>query len=258
MFSKILIANRGEIACRVIRTARMLGIRTVAVYSDADLNAQHVSDADEAYHIGPAPVADSYLRAEKLIEIAQASGAQAIHPGYGFLSENAQFAKQCEDADIVFIGPPATAIESMGSKSSAKAIMAEAKVPMVPGYYGADQSLEKLCAEVEKIGYPVLIKASAGGGGKGMRIVETSADFESALESCQRESITAFGFVGESAQQVPCAAEVVLGHHCVLAREARTAAGHLQTVSQATDVSTGDRIQALLAAAAMALQDTLV
>lgn len=193
MFSKILIANRGEIACRVIKTARMLGIRTVAVYSDADSNSQHISLADEAYCIGPASVTESYLRADKIIAVAKESGAQAIHPGYGFLSENAAFAKLCEQANIVFIGPSASAIEAMGSKSSAKAIMASAEVPMVPGYYGDDQSLDTLLQQAQNIGYPVLIKASAGGGGKGMRIVESASDFEAALDGCKRESSTAFG-----------------------------------------------------------------
>ena len=194
MFNKILIANRGEIACRVIKTARMLGVRTVSVYSDADVHSQHVKLADEAYHIGPAPVTESYLQADKIIEVAKQSGAEAIHPGYGFLSENAAFAKRCEEANIVFIGPSASAIEAMGSKSSAKAIMAAADVPMVPGYYGDDQSLSTLVKEANIIGYPVLIKACAGGGGKGMRIVESESDFEAALDSCKRESSTAFGY----------------------------------------------------------------
>ena len=193
MFSKILIANRGEIACRIIKSARKLGIRTVAVYSAADKHAQHVQMADEAYYIGDSPVTDSYLKSETIIDIAQQSGAQAIHPGYGFLSENAAFARACEVANIVFIGPPASAIEAMGSKSAAKAIMAEAQVPMVPGYYGADQSPALLLAEAQKIGFPVLIKACAGGGGKGMRIVDSEDAFDSALIACQRESKAAFG-----------------------------------------------------------------
>ena len=193
MFNKILIANRGEIACRVIRTARMLGVRTVAVYSTADQNAKHVEMADEAYFIGDSPVTESYLKADTIIDIAKRSGAQAIHPGYGFLSENAAFAKTCEAEGIVFIGPPAAAIEAMGSKSAAKEIMANANVPMVPGYYGDDQSPTLLLAEAKKIGFPVLIKACAGGGGKGMRIVDSESEFDSALHSCQRESMTAFG-----------------------------------------------------------------
>lgn len=193
MFSKILIANRGEIACRIIKTARKLGIRTVAVYSAADKHAQHVQMADEAYYIGDSLVTDSYLKSDTIIDIAQQSGAQAIHPGYGFLSENAAFARACEVANIVFIGPPGSAIEAMGSKSAAKAIMAEAQVPMVPGYYGADQSPALLLAEAQKIGFPVLIKACAGGGGKGMRIVDSEEAFDSALIACQRESKAAFG-----------------------------------------------------------------
>ncbi len=192
MFNKILIANRGEIACRIIKSARMLGIRTVAVYSTADAKAQHVTMADEAYFIGPAPASESYLVAEKIIEVATTAGAEAIHPGYGFLSENADFAKQCQAANIVFIGPPVAAIEAMGSKSAAKEIMAAANVPMVPGYYGDDQSEERLMNEAQSIGYPVLIKACAGGGGKGMRIVESANDFSSALQSCQREAKASF------------------------------------------------------------------
>ena len=172
MFSKILIANRGEIACRVIRTARRLGIRTVAVYSDADAKALHVEMADEAVNIGPAPARDSYLRAEAILDAAKRTGAEAIHPGYGFLSENAAFAEACAEAGVVFIGPPASSIRAMGGKSEAKALMETAGVPLVPGYHGEDQSPELLRAEAKRIGFPVLIKASAGGGGKGMRVVD--------------------------------------------------------------------------------------
>ncbi|KRG45144.1 3-methylcrotonyl-CoA carboxylase [Stenotrophomonas pictorum JCM 9942] len=193
MFNKILIANRGEIACRVIATCRRLGIATVAVYSDADRNARHVRLADEAIHIGAAPAAESYLRAEVILEAARRSGAQAIHPGYGFLSENAGFARACDAAGIVFIGPPASAIDAMGDKSSAKALMQTANVPLTPGYHGERQEPEFLRAQADAIGYPVLIKASAGGGGKGMRKVEASTDFEAALASCQREAQAAFG-----------------------------------------------------------------
>ncbi len=193
MFSKILIANRGEIACRVARTAKKMGIRVVAVYSEADANARHVSFADEAYCIGPAPAKDSYLRADAILEVAKKSGAQAVHPGYGFLSENADFAETCAQAGIAFIGPPAAAIRAMGSKSAAKALMEKAAVPLVPGYHGERQEPAFLQAESDKIGYPVLIKASAGGGGKGMRVVEKSADFAAALASCQREAKAAFG-----------------------------------------------------------------
>ncbi len=193
MFSKILIANRGEIACRIIQTAHDMGIRCVAVYSDADANARHVAMADEAFHIGPAPSSESYLRSDKIIEIAKESGAQAIHPGYGFLSENTEFAEACEANDLVFIGPPSSAIAAMGSKSAAKAIMEKAGVPLVPGYHGDDQSVATLRAEAEKCGFPLLLKAVAGGGGKGMRVVERIEDFEDALAAAQRESKNAFG-----------------------------------------------------------------
>jgi 3-methylcrotonyl-CoA carboxylase alpha subunit len=193
MFDKILIANRGEIACRVIKTARRLGVRTVAVYSEADAAARHVALADEAVAIGPAPARDSYLCTDKVIEAARRTGAQAIHPGYGFLSENAGFAAACADAGLVFIGPPVAAIESMGSKSAAKQIMEQAGVPLVPGYHGDDQADDLLAAEAGKIGYPVLLKASAGGGGKGMRVVEQADDFAAALAAARRESMAAFG-----------------------------------------------------------------
>ena len=193
MFKKILVANRGEIACRVMETARNMGIRTVAVYSDADAGAKHVALADEALHIGPAPARESYLRGEHIIELAKAHGVEAIHPGYGFLSENEDFARACEKADIVFIGPPADAIHAMGSKSHAKEIMDKAGVPLVPGYHGDNQDPDFLAKEADKMGYPVLIKASLGGGGKGMRLVDKSGDFAAALESCKREALNAFG-----------------------------------------------------------------
>jgi 3-methylcrotonyl-CoA carboxylase alpha subunit len=192
MFTKILIANRGEIACRVATTARRLGIKTVAVYSDADAGSKHVAACDEAVHLGPAAAKESYLVAEKILAAAKATGAQAIHPGYGFLSENEDFAEACVKAGVTFIGPPASAITAMGLKSEAKARMEKAKVPLVPGYHGADQSPALLQREADRIGYPVLIKASAGGGGKGMRMVERSADFAAALESCKREALNAF------------------------------------------------------------------
>ncbi len=192
-FNKILIANRGEIACRVAATARRLGLATVAVYSDADAGARHVAVCDEAIHIGAAPARDSYLVVERIIAAAQRSGAQAIHPGYGFLSENAEFADACQAAGLVFIGPPASAMRAMGSKSAAKALMESADVPLVPGYHGADQDAGLLRGEADRIGYPVLIKASAGGGGKGMRIVSRAEDFEGALQSCKREAISSFG-----------------------------------------------------------------
>ncbi len=193
MFTKILIANRGEIACRVAASARRMGVKTVAVYSDADANARHVALCDESVAIGPAPAKESYLCADKIIAAALATGAQAIHPGYGFLSENAQFAQACFDAGIAFIGPPASAINAMGSKSAAKALMEKAKVPLVPGYHGDTQDPDFLQQQADMIGYPVLLKASAGGGGKGMRIVEKSAHFKDALASCKREAISSFG-----------------------------------------------------------------
>lgn len=193
MFTKVLIANRGEIACRVIATCRRLGIATVAVYSDADRNARHVRLADEAIHIGPAAARESYLRGDALLDAARLTGAQAIHPGYGFLSENADFADACAAAGITFIGPPASAIRAMGDKSAAKALMANAGVPLTPGYHGDQQEPSFLREQADAIGYPVLIKASAGGGGKGMRKVERSEDFVDALASCQREAASAFG-----------------------------------------------------------------
>lgn len=193
MFTKVLIANRGEIACRVIATCRRLGIATVAVYSDADRNARHVRLADEAIHIGPAAARESYLRGDVLLDAARLTGAQAIHPGYGFLSENADFADACAAAGVTFIGPPASAIRAMGDKSAAKALMAKAGVPLTPGYHGDQQDPAFLRAQADAIGYPVLIKASAGGGGKGMRKVERSEDFVDALASCQREAASAFG-----------------------------------------------------------------
>ncbi len=193
MFSKILIANRGEIACRVMTTAKRMGIRTVAVYSDADLGAKHVAMADEAYRLGPPPAAESYLRTHRIIEACRASGAEAVHPGYGFLSENPDFVEAVEDAGFVFIGPPASAIRAMGLKDAAKKLMVEAGVPVVPGYHGNEQDPDHLAAEAEKIGYPVLIKARAGGGGKGMRRVNAPGDFKAALEGAQREGQASFG-----------------------------------------------------------------
>ncbi|KAF9585653.1 Methylcrotonoyl-CoA carboxylase subunit alpha, mitochondrial [Lunasporangiospora selenospora] len=192
LFDKILIANRGEIACRIMRTAKKLGIKTVAVFSDADRNALHVKMADESYNIGPAASAESYLKIDKIIEVARKSGAQAIHPGYGFLSENAAFADRLAKENITFIGPPGHAMTAMGSKSESKFIMQAAKVPVVPGYHGANQDDAFLRAEAEKIGYPVLIKAVKGGGGKGMRIVERPEDFDLMLESSRREAMKSF------------------------------------------------------------------
>ncbi|MEN6669933.1 acetyl/propionyl/methylcrotonyl-CoA carboxylase subunit alpha [Psychrobacter sp. B38] len=193
MFSKILIANRGEIACRVAATAKRLGINTVAVYSDADRSAKHVAICDEAIYLGGSAPKDSYLKADAIIAIAKETGAQAIHPGYGFLSENADFAQACQDAGLVFIGPSADAIRAMGGKSESKRLMQAAGVPLIPGYHGDNQDAAFLRAQADSIGYPVLIKASAGGGGKGMRIVEQSSDFVDLLDSCRREAITSFG-----------------------------------------------------------------
>ncbi|HEX7384115.1 MAG TPA: acetyl/propionyl/methylcrotonyl-CoA carboxylase subunit alpha [Burkholderiaceae bacterium] len=193
MFKKILIANRGEIACRVAASARRLGVRTVAVHSDVDADARHVHACDEAVAIGAATPRESYLRWERIIDAAKATGAEAVHPGYGFLSENEAFAQACADAGLVFIGPPPSAIRAMGSKSAAKALMDEAGVPLVPGYHGDKQDADTLMGEADRIGYPVLIKASAGGGGKGMRRVDRPEDFVAALASCQREAKSSFG-----------------------------------------------------------------
>jgi 3-methylcrotonyl-CoA carboxylase alpha subunit len=193
MFTKILIANRGEIACRVAATARRLGVKSVAVYSDADANARHVAACDEAVRIGEASPRDSYLRWERIIDAAKATGAQAIHPGYGFLSENEEFAQACADAGIAFIGPPPSAIRAMGLKAESKQLMEKAGVRLVPGYHAADQDPALLRREADRIGYPVLIKASAGGGGKGMRVVLAAAEFDAALASCKREAINSFG-----------------------------------------------------------------
>jgi acetyl-CoA carboxylase biotin carboxylase subunit len=191
MFRTLLIANRGEIACRIARTARAMGLRTIAVYSDADANAAHLAAADEAVRVGPAPARESYLQIGAILDAAKAKGADAIHPGYGFLSENADFAEACVAAGVIFVGPPATAIRSMGLKDRAKTLMESAGVPVVPGYHGDDQS--RLGHEASRIGYPVLIKASAGGGGKGMRLVESAEEFASALASAKREASASFG-----------------------------------------------------------------
>src|ERR1700741_845927 len=186
VLKSLLIANRGEIACRIIRTARKMGIRTVAVYSDADASALHVRQADEAVHIGPSPARESYLVGEKIIAAAKATGAEAIHPGYGFLSENADFPQAVIDAGIIWVGPNPSSIRAMGLKDAAKERMIAAGVPVTPGYLGEDQAPDRLQAEADAIGYPVLIKAVAGGGGKGMRRVEAAADFQDALASCKR------------------------------------------------------------------------
>jgi 3-methylcrotonyl-CoA carboxylase alpha subunit len=193
MFERVLIANRGEIACRVIRTCRRLGIHTIAVYSDADKDAQHVRLAEEAWPIGGPRPADSYLRSDAILEVAKKAGAQAIHPGYGFLSENTGFARACTDAGIAFIGPKPESIDSMGSKAAAKALMEQHAVPLVPGYHGENQDAAHLTEQAARTGFPLMIKAAAGGGGKGMRIVRTAGEFADALASAQRESTSAFG-----------------------------------------------------------------
>ncbi|MEL7028125.1 MAG: biotin carboxylase N-terminal domain-containing protein, partial [Pseudomonadota bacterium] len=193
MFGKLLIANRGEIALRVMRTARRLGMKTVAVYSEADAPALHVHYADEAVCIGPPPAAQSYLLQDVILDAARRTGAEAIHPGYGFLSENAEFADACTASGVVFVGPYADTIRAMGSKSKAKDMMAAAGVPVAPGYQGEDQSPALFLKEAERIGYPVLLKAAAGGGGKGMRLVDRPDDLEEALASAKREALSAFG-----------------------------------------------------------------
>jgi 3-methylcrotonyl-CoA carboxylase alpha subunit len=193
MLRRLLVANRGEIVCRIARTAQRLGLTTIAVYSEADAGARHVRVADEAYYLGPAPAAESYLDIAKIIELARRVGADAVHPGYGFLSENAAFAQACVDAGLTFVGPPASAIRAMGSKSASKAAMAAVGVPVAPGYHGADQSAQGLAAEAGRVGFPLIIKASAGGGGKGMQVVNSAAEVAAAIESAQRLARTAFG-----------------------------------------------------------------
>jgi len=193
MLRRLLVANRGEIVCRIARTAQRLGLATIAVYSEADAGARHVRVADEAYHLGPAPAAESYLDIAKIIALARRVGADAVHPGYGFLSENAAFAQACVDAGLIFVGPPASAIRAMGSKSASKAAMAAVGVPVAPGYHGADQSPQGLIAEARRVGFPLIIKASAGGGGKGMQVVNSAAEVAAAVESAQRLARTAFG-----------------------------------------------------------------
>jgi 3-methylcrotonyl-CoA carboxylase alpha subunit len=193
VFDKILIANRGEIACRIIRTARQMGIATVAIYSEADWGAMHVTLADMAFPVGPAPASESYLNIDAILTAARASGSQAVHPGYGFLSENADFAEACKRAGLIFVGPPAAAIRIMGSKAAAKTLMERVGVPVVPGYHGDDDSDARLADEAQRIGFPVLIKAVAGGGGRGMRVVDAAADFAAALVAARREAMSAFG-----------------------------------------------------------------
>ncbi len=192
-FTSLLIANRGEIACRIIRMARRMGLRTIAVYSEADANARHVKMADEARLLGPAPARESYLNIERIVAAAKASGAEAVHPGYGFLSEKAEFAEACAEAGLIFVGPPASAIRAMGSKSAAKALMEKAGVPVVPGYHGKAQDVAAFAREAKKLGFPVLLKAVSGGGGKGMRVVRSADELEAALAGAKREAAAAFG-----------------------------------------------------------------
>ncbi len=193
MFHTLLIANRGEIACRIARTAQRLGVRVIAVYSDADAHARHVAMAEKAYRLGPAAPSESYLRGEAIVAAARSAGAEAVHPGYGFLAESAEFAEACEDAGLAFVGPPAAAIRAMGEKGGAKALMEKAGVPVVPGYHGADQRPGRLRRAAGEIGFPVVIKPVAGGGGKGMHLVERAAAFDEALRASRREAKGAFG-----------------------------------------------------------------
>ena len=261
MFTKILIANRGEIACRVAATARRMGIATVAVYSDADGQSKHVQACDEAVPIGGSAARDSYLRWEKIIAAAKATGAQAIHPGYGFLSENTDFAQACADAGLVFIGPPASAIEAMGLKAASKQLMEQSGVPLVPGYHGADQNPQVLQAAADGIGYPVLIKASAGGGGKGMRVVEKSADFAAALASCQREAKNSFGndaVLVEKYVQRPRHIEIQVfadtQGHCVylFERDCSVQRRHQKVLEEAPAPGMGEALRQRMGAAAVA------
>ncbi len=260
MFSKILIANRGEIARRIIRTARRLGVKTVAVYSEADKNAPFVREADEAVLIGPAAAKDSYLRGDIIIAAALNRGVEAIHPGYGFLSENAEFAEACEAAGIVFIGPTPSAIRAMALKGAAKALMTEAGVPVTPGYHGDDQSTDGLQSQADRIGYPVLIKAVAGGGGKGMRRVDAAADFADALVSAQREGQNAFSdakVLIEKYIEVPRHIEIQLfadshGHVVHLfERDCSLQRRHQKVIEEAPAPSLPERIRSAMGAAAV-------
>ena len=260
MFKSVLVANRGEIARRVFTTARRLGIETVAVFSEADANAAHVRDADKAVLIGPAAARESYLVGERIIAAAQAAGAEAIHPGYGFLSENADFAEAVAKAGLIWIGPPPSAIRAMGLKDAAKSLMAKAGVPVTPGYLGEDQSAKTLAREAGKIGYPVLIKAVAGGGGKGMRLVEKAADFDAALASCQREAKASFGddrVLLETYVTRPCHIEVkVFGdsHGAVVhlfERDCSLQRRHQKVIEEAPAPGMSDEARAAVTAAAV-------
>ncbi|MFN7097754.1 MAG: acetyl/propionyl/methylcrotonyl-CoA carboxylase subunit alpha, partial [Gammaproteobacteria bacterium] len=261
MFNSILIANRGEIACRVMRTAKRMGLRCIAVYSDADAHAPHVKMADEAYHLGPAPARTSYLDAEKILAIAKLSNADAIHPGYGFLSENAEFAKQCETAGIIFIGPPASAITAMGSKSNAKQLMEKAGVPLIPGYHGKDQSAAAFIKAAEKIGYPVLLKAAAGGGGKGMRVVNQASEMEIALAAAKREGLSSFGddyILVEKYLAKPRHVEIQVfsdqhHHHLYLyERDCSIQRRHQKIIEEAPAPDMTDKLRSAMGAAAVA------
>lgn len=258
---KVLIANRGEIACRIMRTCADLGVGTVAVYSDADANALHVELADQAVHIGAPAPRDSYLRMDVIIAAAKQAGADAIHPGYGFLSENEEFAQKCADAGLIFIGPPPSAIAAMGGKSEAKALMQKAGVPLVPGYHGQDQDTKLLAKEADKIGFPVLIKASAGGGGKGMRVVEKAADFAEQLGAAQREAKAAFGddrvlIEKYLAQPRHVEVQVFADNHgnCVhlFERDCSVQRRHQKVIEEAPAVGLSDATRAKMGAAAVA------
>ena len=258
---KVLIANRGEIACRIMRTCADLGVGTVAGYSDADANALHVELADQAVHIGAPAPRDSYLRMDVIIAAAKQAGADAIHPGYGFLSENEEFAQKCADAGLIFIGPPPSAIAAMGGKSEAKALMQKAGVPLVPGYHGQDQDTKLLAKEADKIGFPVLIKASAGGGGKGMRVVEKAADFAEQLGAAQREAKAAFGddrvlIEKYLAQPRHVEVQVFADNHgnCVhlFERDCSVQRRHQKVIEEAPAVGLSDATRAKMGAAAVA------
>ena len=258
-FHKVLIANRGEIACRIIRTAKRLGLRTVAIYSDADRGAMHVSLADEAVLIGPAPAKDSYLHIAAIIEAAQAAGAEAIHPGYGFLSENADFAQACADAGLVFVGPSAATIRLMGSKSAAKGLMESSGVPVVPGYHGEDQSIAMLQSAADRIGYPLLVKASAGGGGRGMRFVGSADELMEAIAAAKREAASSFGndqILIEKYVAKPRHIEVqVFGDNdgnmvSLFERECTLQRRHQKVVEEALSISTTAEQRAAMSAAA--------
>jgi 3-methylcrotonyl-CoA carboxylase alpha subunit len=261
MFTSVLIANRGEIACRVIKTAKRLGLRTIAVYSEADAGALHVTMADEAHLIGPAPAAQSYLDMAKVLAVAKSAGAECIHPGYGFLSENAEFAEACAAAGVTFVGPPPDAIRAMGLKDAAKALMDEAGVPVVPGYHGSEQEPAQLAARADEVGYPLLIKAVAGGGGKGMRRVDEAEEFEAALASCQREAKNAFGddrVLIERFVTAPRHVEIQVfadGHgNCVhlFERDCSLQRRHQKVVEEAPAPGMSDTVRARMGAAAVA------